>query len=81
MADTITTTRELMLDCYFVDGDTRVQTLKNPKTNLQQSAIQTLQTYMQTNNLLIGDKTGAAFGRFTKAYTRTTVKKNLDFTS
>lgn len=67
MADTSTTTRELKIDQYFVDGDTRMITLKNPSSTLTSAKIQALQTWMQTNQPLIGDKLGAAFGKITSA--------------
>lgn len=64
---TITTTTELKLDTYFVDGDTRSITIKNPKDDIQASEISALNTLIQTDNLLIGDKSGATFGKITKA--------------
>ena len=78
MANTQTTTRELIIENYFVDGDTRTQTLKNPKLNISSSEIQSLQTYCQVNQPIIGDKTGAAFGRINKATVKTTQKLALD---
>lgn len=80
MADTQTTTRELIIENYFVDGDTRTQTLKNPKLNIASSEIQSLQTYCQINQPIIGDKTGAAFGRINRATVKTTNKITLDLT-
>lgn len=80
MANTQTTTRELIIENYFVDGDTRTQTLKNPKMNIASSEIQSLQTYCQINQPIIGDKTGAAFGRINRATVKTTNKITLDLT-
>lgn len=80
MADTISTSKELIIENYFVDGDTRTQTLKNPKANITGTEIQALQTYMQTEQPIIGDQSGAAFGRINVAYTRTTTKRRLDLT-
>lgn len=80
MADSISTSKELIIENYFVDGDTRTQTLKNPRQTISSSDIQSLQTYCQVNQPLIGDKTGAAFGRINKAYTKTTEKRTLDLT-
>lgn len=80
MSDTQTTTRELVIENYFVDGDTRTQTLKNPKLNIASSEIQSLQTYCQINQPIIGDKTGAAFGRINRATVKTTNKITLDLT-
>lgn len=63
MADVVTTTKSLKIETYFVDGDTRTITLKNPKETITQNEIISLQTLLQTKQVLIGDKTGAAFGK------------------
>lgn len=78
MADTTATTKELLIENYFVDGDTRTQTIKNPRQTISSSDIQALQIYAQTEQPLIGDKTGAAFGRINKATVKTTTKTDLD---
>lgn len=78
MADIQTTTKELVIENYFVDGDTRTTTLKNPKQNIASSDIQSLQSFCQINQPIIGDKTGAAFGRIQKATVKTTQKLKLD---
>lgn len=67
MADTVSYTNELKFETLFVDGDTRSFTIKNPKTNVTQANISTLNTYMQENNVLVGDKYGGRFGRITSA--------------
>lgn len=71
-----TTSLELKIDLMFVDGDTRIITLKNPKTNITTEQITELNTLMQTDNLLIGDKAGATFGKI-KTVTRVTTVKNI----
>lgn len=63
MADVQTNTQTLKVENLFVDGDTRTITLKNPKSNITASEILTLQTFMQANNVIIGDKYGGTFGR------------------
>ncbi len=63
MADVQTNTQTLKVENLFVDGDTRTITLKNPKPNITASEILTLQTFMQANNVIIGDKYGGTFGR------------------
>ena len=81
MADTRTITDQLKIENYFVDGDTRTITLKNPKTNISQEEIQELQTFMHANNIIVGDKMGATFG---KIMTVTSVRKtriDLDINS
>lgn len=67
MADTVSQSSELKMEALFVDGDTRTLSVKNPKANITQANITALNTLMQTNNLLVGDKYGGRFGRLTYA--------------
>lgn len=79
MADMIKTEKTLRIDNVFVDGDTRTITLKNP-TTITSAEITTLNSFMQTNNILIGDKDAGTFGRIKSA---TTINKQtvlLDLT-
>lgn len=80
MADTTKTTKNLKVDSDFVDGDTRAFNIKNPKSNITASDITDLNTYMQINGVLVGDKTGATFLRIAKAsvVTKTTVNLDID---
>lgn len=79
MADISTTTETLKFDLLFVDGDTRALTLKNPKRNISTSEITDLQTFMQTNNIVVGDKDGGTFGRIDAVTRITEYKTSLDF--
>ena len=63
MADLVKDELTLRIDNVFVDGDTRSITLKNPKDTIPTSQITELNALMQTNNILIGDKTNATFGK------------------
>lgn len=67
MADIVTTTDELKIETYYVDGDTRNITLKNMNSTVTSAQIADLQTWMQINQPIVGDKTGAAFGKIKKA--------------
>lgn len=79
MADISYQTETLKFDLLFVDGDTRALTLKNPKRTISSSEIDDLQTFMRTNNIVVGDKEGGTFGRI-DAVTRITERKTeLDF--
>lgn len=78
MADTSTTTRECRIKMYFVDGDDRMLTLKDPKANIASSDIASLQTWMQTNQPVVGDKLGAAFGKIISATKITKVETAYD---
>lgn len=68
---TITNTSDLKIDTYFVDGDSRTITLKNPKDEITTTEITALNQMIQSGNLLIGDQTGATFGKI-KTVTRVT---------
>lgn len=80
MADTTSQTQELKIESMFVDGDTRTFNIKSPKSNVSQSDIAELNTYMQANNILVGDKYGGRFGKITQASTidKTTVTLDLE---
>lgn len=67
MADVVKTETTLKIDNIFVDGDTRSFTLKNPRANLTASDITSLNVFMQTNNIIIGDKAGGTFGKIKTA--------------
>lgn len=67
MADTTSTSNELKIEALFIDGDTRTFSIKNPKATVSQSDIAALNTKMQTDNILVGDKYGGRFGRLTSA--------------
>lgn len=78
MADVQTTSDTLKIENLFVDGDTRTITLKNPRNDLQSSDIASLNTFMQTNNILIGDKYGSDFRRIETATKVHKVDTKLD---
>lgn len=78
MADLQTQSTELVLDFLFVDEDTRLQKIKNPKNGIGSSDIDELNAWIQANNVVIGDKNGATFARIKSAIRRTTTKTELD---
>lgn len=78
MADTTSYGRELKVETMFVDGDTRTFNVKNPKSNIDQTDIANLNTFMQTNNILVGDKYGGRFGKITQATTIDKTTTTLD---
>ena len=79
MADTTKTTEELKIETLFVDGDTRSFNVKNPKSEITSAQISSLNEYMQTNNILVGDKYGGRFGKISsvKRVAKTTVTLDL----
>lgn len=76
MADVRTDTESLKVEALFVDGDTRTITLKNPKSQIETSEIIALQTFMQANNVIIGDRYAGTFGRI-ESVTRVTEQRTV----
>lgn len=79
MADTITRSEDLKITNMFMDGDTRVITIKNARSDIEQSELTDLNTWMLTNQVIVGDKTGAAFARIKSVAKVTTIDRYLDF--
>ena len=68
MADKVTTTSTLQMVAEFVDGDDRTINLDNPNTAINLAAgVVNLGNYAKTNQVIIGDKAGAAFKDFKSA--------------
>ena len=78
MADVVKTSRSLIIENVFVDGDTRSVTLKNPRSDISESQITELNSFLQETNILIGDKDGATFGRIRKVTRRNSTTTYLD---
>lgn len=78
MADVIKNSRSLIIENVFVDGDTRSVTLKNPRSDISESQITDLNSFLQETNILIGDKDGATFGRIKKVTRRNSTTTYLD---
>lgn len=81
MADTQTITRELKIELLFNDTDTRIITLKDPKTTITTSDITSLEAVLLnggTNTLLVSDKTGATLNKIKTVRKIETTKTNLD---
>ena len=79
MADKTTTDYVLQISAEFADGDTRTLSVENPNSAESIGAqVYELQTFLQNNGVLIGDKAGAAFSRFAYANKVTKTKTVLD---
>lgn len=79
MADKTTVSSTAKIDLYFVDGDTRLITLKNPKNNITTSQIEDLQSFLRTSEALIGDKVGGTFGKISSVKRIVQTKTAMDF--
>lgn len=78
MADISKETTELKIEYLFVDEDTRIQKIKNPKDDLTKQDIAELNAWLQANNVIIGDKTGATIARIKTATRITQTRTTLD---
>ena len=78
MADVVTNTEELKIEYMFVDEDTRIQKIKNPRDDLTSSDIAELNAWLQANNVVIGDKNSATLARIKKATRVTQTRTSLD---
>ena len=79
MADRITTTETVQIMAEFADGDTRTLSIENPSSAESiGAAVYNLQTFLQNNSVLLGDKAGAAFSRFAYANMLIKTKNVLD---
>jgi len=78
MADKVKTESILNIECVFLDGDTRTITMKNPRSNISSSDIENLETFMQTENIIIGDRDSSDFRKIKKAVKRETTTAYLD---
>lgn len=78
MPDITTQDSTLVFEFMFVDGDTRTQKFKNPKANITEQQISELNAYIQANNLIIGDKGGATFGKIARVIKRNESITKLD---
>ena len=79
MADRITTTETVQIMAEFADGDTRTLSIENPRSAESiGAAVYNLQTFLQNNSVLLGDKAGAAFSRFAYANMLIKTKNVLD---
>lgn len=79
MADKTTTTETVQIMAEFADGDTRTLSIENPSSAESiGAAVYNLQTFLQNNSVLLGDKAGAAFSRFAYANMLIKTKNVLD---
>ena len=78
MADIVKSASLLNIECVFLDGDTRTITMKNPRSNISSSDIENLETFMQTENIIIGDRDSSDFRKIKKAVKRETTTAYLD---
>lgn len=72
------TSRSLLIDTSFVDGDTRILTVKNPSSNITMNDIQAFDAFLKSSKILVGDRGAAEFNKIVSARRRTTSTVKLD---
>ena len=78
MADRTYTDYTLQILAEFADGDTRTLNVDDPNAAASIGAqIYELQTFLQNNTVIIGDKAGAAFSQF--RYANKVAKTKTEF--
>lgn len=78
MADVITQKNQIQFEFAFVDGDTRLAYLNDPKDSISAQEIEELNTYIRANNILVGDKYQSTFAQINKATRVTKITTTLD---
>lgn len=79
MADKTTDEYSLQMSAEFADGDTRTISVSDPSSaESLGAAVYSLQSFLQNNSVIIGDKAGATFTRFAYANKVTKRKTVLD---
>lgn len=83
MADKTTFNYDVKFEWLFNDGDTRVQTMQDPKSQITTEQVTNLETLIlngggSSPTLIIGDKSGAPFRRINKVVKETKATTILD---
>ena len=77
-ADTVTSSTNLKIEWGFEDGDTRTFSLPNPIDEISSSDVATLNTWVATNQPIIGDKSGSSSTGINSAIKVEQTKTKLD---
>lgn len=77
-ADTVTSSYDLKVGLKFSDADTRIITIPDPDNNLDETTIKDAFTDIISNNIFIGDKTGATLEGLYTAYRDDITRRKLD---
>ena len=81
MADIVKSKNTLSVENEFADGDTRTINLENPNTAINlAAAVKNIGAFAKTNQVILGDKTGAAFTRIKSAKLTNRQTTYLDLT-
>lgn len=78
MADSLSSSKYLQFDFGFNDGDSRKQNIPNPVNNIAESDVAAFDTWIVSNNIVIGDKFGASSTGINSATIVESSKTKLD---
>lgn len=80
MPDIIKTEQTLQIEYAFVDGDTRLNNIKNPKSEITPQEIENLNTMIRANNLIVGDRYQSTFAQinYAKKVSKTTTTLDIN---
>lgn len=77
-ADTVTSSTNLKIEWGFEDGDTRTFNLPNPIDEISSSDVAALNTWVATNQPIVGDKSGSSSTGINSAIKVESTKTKLD---
>lgn len=77
-ADTVSSSSDLKVGLKFADADTRIITIPNPRNDLTADQIREAFSDTITNQIFIGDKTGAELEGLYTAYKDDITRTKLD---
>lgn len=80
-ADTVSSSTSMKFEWGFEDGDTRTFNLPNPKSSVVANDIATLNSWIATNQPIIGDKSGSSTTGINSAIRVEQTKTKLDITA
>lgn len=80
MPDTISSNETIQFEYAFVDGDTRISNVKNPKENISAADIIELNQFLRVNNALVGDRYNSTFAQinYAKRVNKTTTTFDIN---
>lgn len=76
--DTVTSSNYLQIEFGFNDGDSRKQNIPSPKSDIAESDVAALNTWISSKNIVIGDKYGASTTGINSATIIEQTKTKLD---
>lgn len=79
MPDIIKTQDTMQIEYAFVDGDTRLSNIKDPKAEITPAEIEELNAFIRANNAIVGDRYQSTFAQinYAKRISKTTTTLDI----